>query len=111
MFLAMALEGYADLLDARQARTLTFTVTAFEDCGAAKVVAAARSIEVGLAAYNVAIPTVSRGRLVLHQSSRTSPTTRLLQRSKACPGSECLVIIGSARISAHAPGARTTEEN
>jgi hypothetical protein len=46
MFVAMALEGYADLLDARQAAALTFTVTAFDDRGHSSVIAAANNIEI-----------------------------------------------------------------
>lgn len=84
MFLAMALDGYADRLDDQEAKTLNFTVTAFNDGGTANVIAAAENIEVALAAYNAAIPKQSRGRLVLHQSSRIiaqhppNPTTQLL---------------------------------
>lgn len=33
MFLAMALEGYASWLDQKEAKALTFTVTAIEDLG------------------------------------------------------------------------------
>jgi len=70
MFVAMALEGYADLLDARQAAALTFTVSAVDDLDQARVIAAADNIEVAWAAYSAAVPKQTRGRLVLHQSAR-----------------------------------------
>ena len=70
MFVAMALEGYADLLDSREATKLTFTVTAIDDSGHANVIAAANNIEVAWAAYSAAISKQTHGRLLLHQSAR-----------------------------------------
>jgi len=70
MFLAMALEGYASWLDQREAKALTFTVTAIDDLGTSRVVAAADNVEVAWAAYSAAIPKQARGRLVLHQQAR-----------------------------------------
>lgn len=70
MFVAMALERYADLLDARQAAALSFSVTAVDDLDHARVIAAADNIEVAWAAYSAALPKQSRGRLILHQSAR-----------------------------------------
>lgn len=70
MFLAMALEGYASSLDHQAAGALNFTVTAIDDFGASRVVAAADNIEVAWAAYSAAISKQTRGRLVLHQKAR-----------------------------------------
>lgn len=70
MFVAMALEGYADLFDSREPAKLTFTVTAVDDCGHSSVIAAADNIEVAWAAYSAAIPKQTHGRLLLHQSAR-----------------------------------------
>ena len=70
MFVAMALEGYADLLDSREAAKLTFTVTAIDDCGHSSVIAAANNVEIAWAAYSAAIPKHTHGRLLLHQSAR-----------------------------------------
>ncbi|MFZ3180987.1 MAG: hypothetical protein WA156_12440 [Methylocystis silviterrae] len=70
MFVAMALEGYADWLDTREAAKLTFTVTAIDDSGHANVIAAANNIEVAWAAYSAAVPKQTHGRLLLHQSAR-----------------------------------------
>lgn len=70
MFLAMALEGYASWLDQREANALTFTVTAIDDLGTSRVIAAADNIEVAWAAYSAAIPKQTRSRLVLHQRAR-----------------------------------------
>jgi len=50
MFVAMALEGYADLLDSREATKLTFTVTAIDDSGHSSVIAAANNVEIAWAA-------------------------------------------------------------
>ncbi|MGJ0532072.1 hypothetical protein [Methylocystis sp.] len=66
----MALEGYADLLDSREAAKLTFTVTAIDDCGHSNVIAAANNVEIAWAAYSAAIPKQTHGRLLLHQSAR-----------------------------------------
>ena len=70
MFVAMALEGYADLLDSNATTKLTFTVTAIDEFEHGRVIAAADNIEVAWAAYSAAIPKHTRGRLVLHQSAR-----------------------------------------
>ncbi|WP_424376418.1 hypothetical protein [Methylocystis silviterrae] len=70
MFVAMALEGYADLLDSREAAKLTFTVTAIDDCGHSSVIAAANNVEIAWAAYSAAMPKQTHGRLLLHQSAR-----------------------------------------
>ncbi|WP_156824707.1 hypothetical protein [Methylocystis rosea] len=68
MFLAMALEGYANWLDQKEAKALNFTVTAIDDLGTSRVVAAAENVEVAWAAYSAAIPKHTRGCLVLHQN-------------------------------------------
>lgn len=70
MFVAMALEGYADWLDSRESAKLTFTVTAVDDSGHSSVIAAANNIEIAWAAYSAAIPKQTHGRLLLHQSAR-----------------------------------------
>jgi hypothetical protein len=70
MFVAMALEGYADLLDSREGAKLTFTVTAIDDRGHSSVIAAANNIEIAWAAYSAAVPKQAHGRLLLHQSAR-----------------------------------------
>jgi hypothetical protein len=70
MFLAMALEGYANWLDQQEANALNFTVTAIDDRGTSRVVAAADNVEVAWAAYSAAIPKQTHGRLVLHQKAR-----------------------------------------
>jgi hypothetical protein len=70
MFLAMALEGYASSLDHQQASALNFTVTAIDDVGTSRVIAAADNVEVAWAAYSASIPKQTRGRLVLHQKAR-----------------------------------------
>jgi len=70
MFVAMALEGYADWLDSNAMTKLTFTVTAIDEFEHGRVIAAADNIEVAWAAYSAAIPKQTRGRLVLHQSAR-----------------------------------------
>jgi hypothetical protein len=70
MFLAMALEGYANWLDQKEAKALNFTVTAIDDLGTSRVVAAAENVEVAWAAYSAAIPKHTRGCLVLHQKAR-----------------------------------------
>ena len=70
MFVAMALEGYADWLDTREVAKLTFTVTAIDDSGHANVIAAANNVEIAWAAYSASIPKQTHGRLLLHQSAR-----------------------------------------
>lgn len=70
MFVAMALEGYADLLDSRETAKLTFTVTAIDDSGHSSVIAAANNVEIAWAAYSAAIPKQVHGRLLLHQRAR-----------------------------------------
>ena len=70
MFVAMALEGYADFLDSNATTKLTFTVTAIDEFEHGRVIAAADNIEVAWAAYSAAVPKQTRGRLVLHQSAR-----------------------------------------
>ena len=70
MFVAMALEGYANWLDQKQASELTFTVTTIDDFGGSRVIAAADNVEVAWAAYSAAIPKQSHGKLILHQRSR-----------------------------------------
>lgn len=86
MFVAMALEGYADLLDARQAAALTFTVTAVDDLDHARVIAAADNIEVAWAAYSAAVPKQTRGRLVLHQIARITAQHPPEDGQKLLPG-------------------------
>ena len=84
MFLAMALEGYASWLDHNEASALTFTVTAIDDIGTGRVIAAANNIEVAWAAYSAAIPKQKHGTLRLHQKARIiaqhppEPTAKLL---------------------------------
>ncbi len=46
MFLAMALEGSASWLDQKEANALNVTVTAIDDLGASRVIAAADNVEV-----------------------------------------------------------------
>lgn len=70
MFLAMALEGYAGWLDHKEASVLNFTVTAIDDLGVSRVIAAADNVEVAWAAYSAAVPKQTRGRLMLHQKAR-----------------------------------------
>jgi hypothetical protein len=70
MFVAMALEGYADLLDSNATTKLTFTITAIDEFEHGRVIAAADNIEVAWAAYSAAIPKQTHGCLVLHQSAR-----------------------------------------
>lgn len=70
MFVAMALEGYADLLDSNATTKLTFTITAIDEFEHGRVIAAADNIEVAWAAYSAAIPKQTHGRLLLHQSAR-----------------------------------------
>lgn len=70
MFVAMALEGYADFLDGNATTKLTFTVTVIDEFEHSRVIAAADNIEVAWAAYSAAVPKQTRGRLVLHQSAR-----------------------------------------
>lgn len=70
MFVAMALEGYADLLDSNAMTKLTFTVTAIDEFEHGRVIAAADNIEVAWAAYSAVVPKQTRGRIVLHQSAR-----------------------------------------
>jgi ABC-type Fe3+ transport system substrate-binding protein len=50
MFVSMALEGYAELLDSKEATSLTFTVSAFDEFGQSHVIAAANNSEVAWAA-------------------------------------------------------------
>jgi hypothetical protein len=45
-------------------------VTAFDDLGTSRVVAAADNVEVAWAAYSAAIPKQARGGSVLHQQAR-----------------------------------------
>lgn len=70
MFVAMALEGYADFLDSNATTKLTFTVTAIDEFEHGRVIAAADNIEVAWAAYSAAVPKQMSGRIVLHQSAR-----------------------------------------
>lgn len=70
MFVAMALEGYAALLDSNATTKLTFTVTAIDEFEHGRVIAAADNIEVAWAAYSAAVPKQTSGRIVLHQSAR-----------------------------------------
>lgn len=70
MFVAMALEGYADFLDSNATTKLTFTVTAIDEFEHGCVIAAADNIEVAWAAYSAAVPKQTHGRLILHQSAR-----------------------------------------
>jgi hypothetical protein len=69
MFVAMALQGYVNRLDQKKANALNFTVTAIDDLGAPRVIAAADHVEVAWAAYSAAIQKQTRGRLVLHQKA------------------------------------------
>ncbi len=70
MFVAMALEGYADFLDSSAMTKLTFTVTAIDEFEHGRVIAAADNVEIAWAAYSAAIPKQTHGRLLLHQSAR-----------------------------------------
>jgi hypothetical protein len=46
MFLAIALQGHVSRLDRKEAKALNFTVTAIDDLGASRVIAAAANVEV-----------------------------------------------------------------
>ena len=62
----MALEGYAVHLDGRAASKLTFTITAFDMFDKGEVIAAAINISVASAAFQAALATRPRYRVMLH---------------------------------------------
>ncbi len=70
MFVGMALNGYADRLDEKEASILTFMVTAVDRGDRAEVLAAAANVSVAWAAFQAAIPTRSDARIILHQGAR-----------------------------------------
>ncbi len=54
LFVGMALEGYATLLDGREAAGLAFVVTATDSSGTSEVIAAANDLDVAVAAFKAA---------------------------------------------------------
>jgi hypothetical protein len=72
LFVAMALEGYADWLDRTEAKGLPFNVTAIEPAatGESEVVAAALNLHVATAAFTAAAMTRPGARLMLRDGTR-----------------------------------------
>jgi hypothetical protein len=55
LFVGMALEGYAGLLDQRESTKLPYIVTAIDHAGACEVIAAAKDLHVATAVFTAAI--------------------------------------------------------
>jgi len=66
----MALEGYAESLDNREAADLPFVVTAIEPHGGSEVVAAAKNLHVATAAFTATIITRPGARVLLRHGVR-----------------------------------------
>ncbi len=64
VFVGMALNGYADRLDEKEASNLTFMVTAIDSGDRAEVLAAAANVSVAWAAFQAAIPTRTNARII-----------------------------------------------
>jgi hypothetical protein len=82
----MALEGYAQLLDQRDAADLSLVVTAIDPFGGSEVVAAAHQLHIATAAVTAAAVAHPKARIVLRQGVRAmleQPTGASTDRAKA----------------------------
>jgi hypothetical protein len=71
MFVGMALQGYAERLDEREAAKLKFKIVAYDQLDTAEVLAATASVTVAWAAFQAAIPTrPNASKIVLLEWSR-----------------------------------------
>lgn len=64
------LEGYAELLDKRDASELAFVVTAIGPSGAGEVMTAAKNLNIATAAFTASVVARPRARIVLRQGVR-----------------------------------------
>ncbi len=70
LFVGMALEGYAQLLDRGEASALPFVVTAMEPSGGSEVVAATLHLHIATAAYTAAVMARPGARIMLRHGAR-----------------------------------------
>ena len=70
LFVGMALEGYAELLDQRELAELPFIVTAIDCAGGWEVIAAAKNFHVATAAFTASVVARPSARIVLRQGVR-----------------------------------------
>ncbi|WP_144259571.1 hypothetical protein [Methylocystis sp. ATCC 49242] len=76
LFVGMALEGYAESLDQREAGELPFIVTAIDPDGGSEVIAAAKNLHVATAAFTASVVARPKSRIVLRHGARVISENR-----------------------------------